>query len=103
MKTTRFAGIALYLAVSAGCLGIAVPSAAAQSCAMCYQNAAATGTTGRIALQRGILILAVPAISLFAGILLLLYTRRNLGDRSRGLAHEWSEAVLHERFLVRKE
>jgi hypothetical protein len=53
-----------------------IPQAAAQTCAMCYQNAAATGPRGRIALQHGILILLVPAVGLFAGILALLWRRR---------------------------
>jgi hypothetical protein len=53
--------------------------AAAQSCAMCYQNAAASGTRGKLALQHGILILALPAIAIFGAILFLLYSRRNVG------------------------
>jgi hypothetical protein len=53
-----------------------IPQAAAQGCAMCYQNAAATGPRGRTALQHGILILLVPAGGLFAGILALLWRRR---------------------------
>ena len=98
---TRFATIVLCWAVLAGFLGVAVPGAAAQSCAMCYQNAAATGAAGRVALQRGILILALPAIGLFIGILLLLYRRRNLGDRA-WLAQDCSETVLCETGFVRK-
>ena len=51
--------------------------AAAQACAMCYQNAAASGPQGREALRHGILVLLIPTISLFAGIFGLLYARRN--------------------------
>ena len=54
------------------------PDAAAQGCAMCYQNAAASGPQGREALRHGILVLLVPTISLFIGIFGLLYTRRNI-------------------------
>jgi hypothetical protein len=70
---------------------------------MCYQNAAATGAQGRIALQHGILILAIPAISLFAGILLLLYFRRNHGDPTPGLALQRSETIFYESCFVSKE
>jgi hypothetical protein len=65
----------------------AAPQAAAQSCAMCYQNAAATGAQGRIALERGILILFVPAILFFGGILFLLYSRRHGASRATGPMH----------------
>jgi hypothetical protein len=49
----------------------------AQGCAMCYQNAAAANSQGRTALQHGILILLLPALSLFLGIFGLMYLRRN--------------------------
>jgi hypothetical protein len=44
---------------------------------MCYQNAAAADAHGRTALQHGILILLLPALSLFLGIFGLMYRRRN--------------------------
>lgn len=53
------------------------PRAVAQSCAMCYQNAAGSGAQGQAALRHGILILLVPALSLFAGIFGLIYYRRD--------------------------
>jgi hypothetical protein len=54
------------------------PHSVAQGCAMCYQNAAASGAQGRTALRHGILILMLPALSLFVGIFALIYHRRNL-------------------------
>jgi len=51
--------------------------AAAQGCAMCYQNASATGDQGRAALRHGIVILLIPALTLFLGIWGLIYRRRN--------------------------
>lgn len=51
--------------------------AAAQGCAMCYQNAAASGARGSAALRHGILVLLLPAISIFLGIFALIYRRRN--------------------------
>jgi hypothetical protein len=56
---------------------IAVPHVAAQGCAMCYQNAASSGARGRAALRHGILILLLPALSLFVGIFFLIFRRRN--------------------------
>ena len=56
---------------------VMAPHAAAQGCAMCYQNAASSGAQGREALRHGILILLVPALSLFIGIFSLTYRRRN--------------------------
>jgi hypothetical protein len=50
--------------------------AAAQGCAMCYRNAAASGVVGRAALRHGTLILLVPSMSVFFGILALIYRRR---------------------------
>jgi hypothetical protein len=50
----------------------------AQSCAMCYQSAAASGAQGGAALRHGILILFIPAISLFVGIFALIYQRRDV-------------------------
>lgn len=54
------------------------PPDAAQSCAMCYQNASAAGVQGREALRHGILILMVPTLTLFLGIFGLIYARRNV-------------------------
>jgi hypothetical protein len=54
------------------------PRAAAQGCAMCYQNAAASGAQGQAALRHGILTLLVPALGLFFGIFGLIYRRRNV-------------------------
>jgi hypothetical protein len=59
------------------CAGL-VPRAAAQGCAMCYQNAAASGAQGQEALRHGILILLIPALGLFTGIFGLIYRRRNI-------------------------
>ncbi len=59
-------------------LGVAAPHAMAQGCAMCYQTAAASGAPAREALRHGILILLLPATSLFVGIFAFIYRRRNL-------------------------
>jgi len=49
--------------------------AGAQGCAMCYQNAAAAGAGAQAGLRHGILILLVPALGIFGGILALIYRR----------------------------
>jgi hypothetical protein len=64
-------------AVCSGLLVLAAPCAVAQGCAMCYQTAAASGAPGREALRHGILILLLPSVTLFLGILGLIYSRRN--------------------------
>lgn len=61
----------------AAAVGLAPFRVVAQGCAMCYQNAAAADSHGRTALQHGILILLLPALSLFFGIFGLMYLRRN--------------------------
>jgi hypothetical protein len=68
--------LAVWAGVMMASLFGALPAAVAQGCAMCYQNAAATGAHGRIALQHGILILAIPALGWFVVILWLLCSRR---------------------------
>jgi hypothetical protein len=72
------------------------PHAMAQACAMCYQNAAASGTQGRSALQYGILILFFPAIGFFGVILLLLYRRRDFTGRGLSLTRSPSQTVVNE-------
>jgi hypothetical protein len=56
-------------------LAFCASNASAQGCAMCYQNAAASGAAGRPTLRHGILVLLVPAIGLFVGIFVLLRRR----------------------------
>jgi len=72
------------------------PRAMAQGCAMCYQNAAASGPQGRSALQDGILILFFPAIGFFGAILFLLYRRRDSTDLDSSLMRSSSETVLND-------
>lgn len=61
-----------------GLIILPVPRVVAQGCAMCYQSAAASGAQGGAALRHGILILLFPTISIFVGILGLMYRRRNV-------------------------
>jgi len=72
---------AVWAAAAAACVmafAVTASRAAAQGCAMCYQSAAASAAPGRQALRHGILLLLVPAVSLFFGILVFIYRRRDL-------------------------
>jgi hypothetical protein len=70
---------AVFVALGLSLLLVSVaPSAAAQGCAMCYQNASASGPQGAQALRYGILILMLPTLTLFTGIFALIYRRRNV-------------------------
>jgi hypothetical protein len=68
----------LLLGCGAALIALPILHVHAQSCAMCYQGAAASGPQGGAALRHGILLLFVPAISLFVGIFALIYRRRNV-------------------------
>ncbi|MFZ0332936.1 MAG: hypothetical protein WAN10_18640 [Candidatus Acidiferrales bacterium] len=76
-------------------------SAFAQGCALCYNDAAATGPQAQAALRHGILALAIPPMLIFAAVFGTLYRRRNLHhDAVRPTAtpsspRPVSEIVLH--------
>jgi hypothetical protein len=79
MKSRLTIQSAVFMALSLSLLLVSfAPSAAAQGCAMCYQNASASGAQGAQALRHGILILLFPTLTLFTGIFALIYRRRNV-------------------------
>lgn len=79
MKKRLTIRLAVFLALGFSVLLVYfAPSAAAQGCAMCYQNASASGPQGAQALRHGILILMLPTLTLFTGIFGLIYRRRNV-------------------------
>jgi hypothetical protein len=62
----------------AALLALASPAALyAQSCAMCYQSAAASGPRSIHALKLGILILMFPPLLITAGVMYLAYRKRD--------------------------
>jgi hypothetical protein len=79
-KNRHLIALALLVAIAA----VSAPQAFAQSCAMCYQNAAASGAQGIAALRFGILVLLIPTLSLFIGLFALLYRHRNASRSDRG-------------------
>lgn len=80
MRAAKYRRALTWAVRIAGCgeaFGLSARSAMAQGCAMCYQNASASGARGITALRHGILILLLPAVSLFLGIFVFIYRRRN--------------------------
>lgn len=53
----------------------------AQSCALCYQSAAASGTRFIQALRSGILILIMAPLVVCSGIAVLAYRKRNISAK----------------------
>jgi hypothetical protein len=65
------------LAAAFAALVACARTASAQGCAMCYQNAAASGPQGITALRHGVYFLIFPTLAIFIGFFTLLYRRRN--------------------------
>lgn len=57
------------------CASTAIPSALAQSCAMCYKSAAQSGPAATRALAHGIFVLLIPTLSFFIGVLVFTIRR----------------------------
>jgi hypothetical protein len=70
LEAIKAAGVTLALVLAPVTLG-------AQSCAMCYQSAAASGPRTIHALNTGILILMFPPALITLGIFYLGYKKRN--------------------------
>ena len=77
-KYNRALALAILTSAYLTLFALAAPDAMAQGCAMCYQNAEASSPGGINALRHGILILLLPAVSLFVGIFAFIYSRRNI-------------------------
>jgi hypothetical protein len=78
MKSWLTIRSAAFLTFGIAVLFVCASSVSAQGCAMCYQNASASGPQGAQALRHGILILLFPTLALFTGIFGLIYHRRNV-------------------------
>jgi hypothetical protein len=71
--------------------------AAAQSCALCYTQAASAGARMIQALRSGILILIVPPTLMSVGMIFIVYRKRNQFRGEAGTAESdpmWSQASL---------
>jgi hypothetical protein len=51
------------------------PGAFAQACALCYTTASQTSVAAQHSLDWGILALLTPALTMFAGVIIMLYRR----------------------------
>jgi hypothetical protein len=76
MKLSRSIGILSITAVAL-ILTLAAPQAHAQSCALCYTQAAAAGSRMIQALRSGILVLIAPPTFMTIGVIFVCYRKRN--------------------------
>ncbi len=65
------------LALAIGALCLLTPAASAQSCALCYTQAASSGARMIQALKSGILILIAPPTLMSVGLIFVCYRKRN--------------------------
>ncbi|SRR6266851_1070323 len=71
----RFLSLAVPALCVLGALCVMAPSAGAQGCPMCYRAASQAGKLAVQALHSGILVLLVPTLLLFVGILVFTFRR----------------------------
>jgi hypothetical protein len=65
------------LVLASSALFLLTPSASAQSCALCYTQAASSGARMIQALKSGILILIAPPTLMSVGVIFVCYRKRN--------------------------
>jgi hypothetical protein len=70
---------------------LAPPSAFAQSCALCYTQAASSGSRMIQALKSGIFILIAPPTFMSIGLIFVCYRKRNQ-TRNDSAASDWAKA-----------
>jgi hypothetical protein len=81
-KTFRMATIVLMGLV----LVVLVPPAFSQSCALCYTQAASSGSRMIEALRSGILVLIIPPTLMWLVIAVIMYSKRNQFKRAGNAA-----------------
>jgi hypothetical protein len=81
MNRIRFV---LVLAAVVGLLAVFPLSAFGQSCALCYTQAAASGSRMIQALKSGILILIAPPTFMSVGLIFVCYRKRNKTRKDTG-------------------
>ncbi|HVI06867.1 MAG TPA: hypothetical protein VND65_01090 [Candidatus Binatia bacterium] len=89
----RFIVLAFPVLFVAGVALLLTPAALAQSCALCYTQAAQSGSRMIEALKSGILILIVPPTLMSVGLIFVCYRKRNqtrAGEED--LDWEWQQA-----------
>jgi len=81
-KTFRMASVALVGLV----LVVLAPPASSQSCALCYTQAASSGSRMIEALRSGILVLIIPPTLMWLVIAAIMYSKRNQFKRAENAA-----------------
>lgn len=76
MKRRNSKSILLFT-IAAAILLLIVPAASAQSCALCYTQAASAGSRMIQALKSGILVLIAPPTLMSVGAIIVCYRKRN--------------------------
>jgi hypothetical protein len=66
--------------------------ASAQGCALCYTQAAASGSRMIQALKSGILILIAPPTFMSIGLIFVCYRKRNQTMKHDGQSDDWNNA-----------
>ena len=90
MKCRRFKLVHSAKAAVVGAIVLASNAAYAQSCALCYTQAAGAGHRFIQGLRTGILVLIVPPMFMSVGITVLAYRKRNrTNDKTEDSANEW--------------
>jgi len=91
MKYRGFKIVHSAKAAVVGALVLASNAAYAQSCALCYTQAAGAGHRFIQGLRTGILVLIVPPMFMSVGITVLAYRKRNRTNdkKSENSANEW--------------
>jgi hypothetical protein len=81
----------LAVALAAITLLLAPPPASAQSCALCYTQAASSGSRMIQALRSGIIILIAPPTFMTIGVIFVCYRKRNQTreDESEDSDRDW--------------
>jgi hypothetical protein len=91
----KYPGVKLALRAKAAVVGVLVlasnAAAHAQSCALCYTQAAGAGHRFIQGLRTGILVLIVPPMFMSVGITVLAYRKRNRTNdkKTENSANDW--------------
>jgi hypothetical protein len=89
----RWKSVGMLAAALAGLILLLVPlPASAQSCALCYTQAASSGARMIQALKSGILILIAPPTLMTVGVIFVCYRKRNQtreGDTEHSQDKNW--------------
>ncbi len=84
-------GLVVWVFIGVGAM-VSTDLAFGQGCAMCYNNAAASGARAIQALKSGILVLLVPPVLMFIGIFVLLFRSKERSGEDLPMAEPGPDA-----------